>query len=54
MSEYDSVIYLYLQITRSWNWTPDQIDNINIEILFEYIAAISMEDSEEAYIDEIL
>ena len=49
------MIRLYVSLSRSFGWTPDQIDNIGLRMLFGYIAAMSEEPKEKGqYIDEVL
>jgi hypothetical protein len=53
--EQQSMINLYYGLSRSFNWTPTEIDEIEISVLFGYIAALSEEPEEKGqYIDEVL
>ena len=46
---------MYLSFTRAFNWTPEQIDGLEIEMVFSYIAAQSKAQEEQPqYIDEVL
>ncbi len=53
IDEYQSIIELYCALSRTFKWTPLQIDEQEIEMKFGYIAALSDEKESGQYIDEI-
>ena len=53
MSDSDAMMQMYAGLTKAYNWTPAQIDDQEIEVIFGYIAAMSEEEEQGQYIDEV-
>lgn len=44
---------MYVNFSKSYYWTPAQIDEIEIVVLFDYIIAALNGEEEGQYIDQI-
>ena len=59
LSPYETVIYFYHNLANAYQYTPAEIDNTEIETMFEmlYVASIVRGEEEKPkkkYIDEIM
>jgi len=44
----------YTELSKVFHWTPEQIDDIGLEMLFDYVIVLSKDKEEEGqYIDEV-
>jgi len=53
--KYQTVVFLYLQLSRTYKWTPNEIDEIEIEMLFDYLIVAELAESEpQVHIDDVI
>jgi len=48
------IIKFYSDLSGKYGWTPSEIDEQEIEMLFDYVIAMSNEEEDGIYIDEVL
>jgi hypothetical protein len=56
LTEYQQIIFLYLNFAKNWGWTFSQTDEQYVEDVFDalIVASLASEDAEQAvYCDEI-
>ena len=60
MSEYQNIVFYYLQLAKSFQWTPEQIDNMELDIFWDLIIVADLKKDEnnpdspkKGYIDHL-
>ncbi len=51
--EYQSIMEMYVAFSQIYKWTPAEIDEVEIDMIFSYIVALSDDKEKGQYIDEI-
>ncbi|MEN6349339.1 MAG: hypothetical protein ABFD08_08100 [Syntrophomonas sp.] len=58
LSAYQTVVYYYLQLTKAYHWTPEQIDAIELDMFWDLLIVNAIvddaEENPQGYIDQVL
>lgn len=56
MTDYEQCIYFYTVFSKMYHWTVKEIDETELEILFDYLLVSQEKETKQknVYIDEIM
>lgn len=56
MSDYEQCIYFYTVFSKMYHWTVKEIDETELEVLFDYLLVSQEKETKQknVYIDEIM